>query len=213
MKAKEVRNTLNITQKTMNTYIKTGKLHPVVINANHYEYDRDEVYALLKTRSKRYNYTYSRVSLPKQKGDLETQTQRLYDFAVRNGYQIEEQLDDVKSGMEFHKRKNFLKLLDLVVNNKVDTVIVENRDRLTRFGFELLEKLFELHGTKIVVISNADNKTYEQELTDDLISIIHYYSMKTYSNRRRLHNAEKALKNKEDNGSDENVIEETTEDC
>lgn len=88
-----------------------------------------------------------------------------------------------------------------MVNEKVDTVFIENKDRLTRFGFDLLETLFKLHGANIIVLSNADNKTYEQELTDDLIAIIHYYSMKSYSNRRKLHNAENAPKTTNDDNN------------
>ena len=99
--------------------------------------------------------------------------------------------------MSFSERKSFMKLLDMVVDNSIEYVIIENRDRLVRFGFELLNEVFEKHGTTIVVMSEANNKSYEQELTDDLVAIIHYYSMKSYSNRRKLHNAEKALKNNE----------------
>lgn len=197
MKSVEARNILGVTQKTLNTYIKTGKLHPVKINTNHYEYDRDEIYALLKKDKQRVNVTYSRVSLPKQTNDLKTQTNRLYDFAIKNGYTLQYQFEDIKSGMEFKNRKQFNQLLDMVINNEINTVIIENKDRLVRFGFDLIETLFAKHGTNIVVVSETENKTYEQELTDDLISIIHYYSMKSYSNRRKLHNAETALKNNE----------------
>lgn len=197
MKSVEARNILGVTQKTLNTYIKTGKLHPVKINTNHYEYDRDEIYALLKKDKQRVNVTYSRVSLPKQTNDLKTQTNRLYDFAIKNGYTLQYQFEDIKSGMEFKNRKQFNQLLDMVINNEINTVIIENKDRLVRFGFDLIETLFAKHGTNIVVVSETENKTYEQELTDDLISIIHYYSMRSYSNRRKLHNAETALKNNE----------------
>lgn len=198
MKANEVRKILGVTQKTINAYVKSGKLNPLVVNSHHYEYDRDEVYSLIKKSKERINVTYARVSLPKQKKDLETQNERLYDFALRNGYTIKEQLQDVKSGMAFSERKNFMKLIDMVTEDTVEYVIVENKDRLTRFGFELLREVFKRHGTTIIVMSEMENKSYEQELTDDLISIIHYYSMKSYSNRRKLHNAEKALKNNED---------------
>lgn len=198
MKSNEVKKVLGITQKTINNYVKTGKLHPIVINSHHYEYDRDEVYSLIKKRKERFNFTYARVSLPKQKNDLVTQNERLYDFALRNGIAIKEQLQDVKSGMAFSERKAFMKLLAMVTDNTVDTVVIENKDRLTRFGFEMINEVFKQHGTKIIVISEMENKSYEQELTDDLISIIHYYSMKSYSNRRKLHNAIKALKNNED---------------
>lgn len=132
--------------------------------------------------------------MPKQKGDLERQKERLYSYAISNGYTISKQFSDIKSGMEFEKRKDFMNLLNMVCENRIKTVIVENKDRLSRFGFNLLEEVFKLHGTEIVVISETPNKSYEQELTDDLISIIHYYSMKSYSNRRKFNNAEKVLK-------------------
>ena len=70
MKANEVRKILGITQKTINTYVKNGKLNPLVINSHHYEYDRDEVYSLIKKSKERVTVTYARVSLPKQKNDL-----------------------------------------------------------------------------------------------------------------------------------------------
>ena len=197
MKARDVLNILHITHKTLGTYVKSGKLNPHKINSHHYEYDSEEVYALVGKGKERYNVTYSRVSLPKQKNDLETQTQRLYDFAVANGYQINEQITDIKSGMAFNERKGFMKLLDKVTKYEVKTVIIENKDRLVRFGFDLIRTVFEKYGTTIVVISEEANKTYEQELTDDLISIIHYYSMKSYGYRRKLHNAEQALKEQE----------------
>ena len=75
--------------------------------------------------------------------------------------------------------------------------IVENKDRLVRFGFDLVKELFRQHGTEIIVVSDADNKTYEQELTEDLISIIRYYSMKSYSNRRKMNKIKKILSEKE----------------
>ena len=90
--------------------------------------------------------------------------------------------------------ENFQKLISLVCQNKVKYVIIENKDRLVRFGFDLINELFKQHHTEIIVMSNVDNKSYEQELTDDLISIIHYYSMKSDSNRRKLNKAKEALK-------------------
>ena len=106
-------------------------------------------------------------------------------------------MQDIKSGMNFTERKAFMKLLTMVINHEVKTVIVENKDRLVRFGFDLVKELFRQHGTEIIVVSDADNKTYEQELTEDLISIIHYYSMKSYSNRRKMNKIKKILSEKE----------------
>lgn len=202
MKAKEVLNILNIGHRTLGTYVKKGLLNPIKINTNHYEYDPEEVFSILGKKKERYNITYSRVSLPKQKNDLKTQTKRLYDFATSNGYLIKDQIEDVKSGMSFEDRKGFVKLLKKVTNYEVKNVIIEHKDRLVRFGFELVKMLFEKYGTNIIIISDDEtNKTYEQELTDDLLSIIHYYSMKSYSYRRKLNNAAKALKT-DDNTED-----------
>lgn len=152
------------------------------------------MYGILGKNKERYNVAYSRVSLPKQKNDLKKQTQRLYDFALSKGYQLKEQIEDIKSGMSFEERKGFIKLLNKVTNYEVKNVIIENKDRLVRFGFELIKMLFEKYGTNIIVLSDEMNKSYEQELTDDLLSIIHYYSMKSYSHRRKLNNAAKVLR-------------------
>lgn len=194
MRSKEVRQILGVTNRTLANYTSKGLLHPAIVNKCHYDYDPDEVYALVGKNRPRVNIAYSRVSLNKQKNDLDSQERRVMDFAAAKGIEISESITDVKSGMAFASRKGFSKLVDMVMDGKVGTVIVENRDRLARFGFELLETVFSKRGTRIVVMSDADNKTYEQELTDDLISIIHHYSMKSYSHRRRLNAAEKALK-------------------
>ena len=184
-----------MTQQTLCNYVKQGKLHPLRKSKTHYEYDDDEVYALIgKNRPERAVVSYARVSLAKQKDDLIRQQERIYDYAVSNGYTLSEQISDIRSGMEFEKRKGFQRLLNMVVEHKVSAVIVENRDRLVRFGFELIERMFALEGVKIIVMSEVENRTYEQELTDDLITIIHFYSMKAYSNRRRLNAAMRALK-------------------
>ncbi len=201
MKAKEVKNILGITQNTINNYVKKGILRYTEVNPFHYIYNDDDVNRLagrIKDNPYRYNVTYSRVSSSKQKNDLISQKQRLYDFSISSGFIIEKEISDIKSGMNFKDRNGLNDLITEVIASKVDTVIIENKDRLARFGFELLEKLFESFGTKIIVVSNADNMTYEQELTQDLISIIHYFSMKSYSNRRKLNKIKRELlENKE----------------
>jgi len=91
-------------------------------------------------------------------------------------------------------RQDFNKLIELIIKGEIELLIIENKDRLVRFGFELLENIFKYFGTKIIVINDSlSNKTYEQELTDDLIYIIHYFSMKSYSNRRKLNKIKKDL--------------------
>ncbi len=198
MKAKEVKKTLGITQQTLSQYVKKGTLRFVAINKFHYEYNDDDVFNLigLKRNVDRVDVTYSRVSLSKQKNDLETQASRLYDFSAAKGLTLSKQYKDIKSGMNFAGRKEFNELLKEVVQGKIRNIIVENKDRLCRFGFELFETFCKYHGTEIIVTSEVQNKTYEQELTDDLVSIIHYFSMKSYSHRAKLNRIKKELQDK-----------------
>jgi predicted site-specific integrase-resolvase len=202
MKAKEVKKILEITQPTLSYYVTHNMIRVSKINPYHYIYNDQDVLAMAgkaQEATVRYNVTYSRVSLPKQKNDLVSQKQRLYNFAISSGIKIEKELSDVKSGMNFSDRKDFNMLLSEVITGKIDTVVIENKDRLARFGFELIEKLFGSFNTKIIVVSNADNISYEQELTQDLISIIHHFSMKSYSNRRKLNKLKQDLLNNTDN--------------
>ena len=195
MKAKEVKKVLGITQQTLSHYVKIGKLKHVAINPFHYEYNDEDVYNLIGISRKinKINVTYSRVSLSKQKNDLESQTKRLYDYCSSKGFTLSKQITDIKSGMNFNNRKGFEELLSEVVKGNIENIIVENKDRLCRFGFDLFESFCKYHGAKIIVTSDVENKSYEQELTDDLVSIIHYFSMKSYSHRAKLNKIKKEL--------------------
>ena len=198
MKAKEVKKILGITQQTIGQYVKRGLIRHVAINAYHYEYNDEDVYGLVGiTRNlNRVNVTYSRVSLSKQKNDLESQTKRLYDYCGSKGIILSKQFSDIKSGMNFDNRKEFNELLKEIVQNNIENVIIENKDRLCRFGFDLFETFCKYHGAKIIVTSEVQNKSYEQELTDDLVSIIHYFSMKSYSHRAKLNRIKRELQEK-----------------
>src|ERR1039457_2961855 len=185
MKAKEVKKILGVTQQTLRKYINQGKLIIHKINDWHYEYNDDSVYKLIgtwKEKHKRINVSYSRIS-NKRNDDLKEQSHRIYCYCISKGINLDNQIEDIKSGMNFD-RKGLNELMQLVIEGKIEYIIVENKDRLARFGFELMEQMFKYYGTKIIVINDKiQNKTYEQELTDDLISIIHYFSMKSYSNK------------------------------
>ena len=86
--------------------------------------------------------------------------------------------------------------MTIQMNSKVAraAMLIENKDYLVRFGYEILESIFKYFGTKILVLNNIlENRSYEQELTEDLISIIHYFTMKNYSHRRKLNKLRKEL--------------------
>ena len=196
MKAKEVRSILGITQQTLYNWTKEGKIKFHKISDHLNIYDDNSVYALIGNKQNKRNrkiISYSRVSTQNQKEQLKEQTQRIYDSCISRGIKLDEQLEDIKSGMS-EDRPSFQKLIQMVVKNEVELVVIENKDRLIRFGYSTIESIFKYFGTKILVLNDTiENKTYEQELTEDLISIIHYFTMKSYSHRRKLNKLRKDI--------------------
>lgn len=200
MKAKDVLKLLNIHRQTLHTYVKTGKIKiKSIINKYHYEYDDDSVYALIGYKKEHKNKTiisYSRVSTQNQKEQLKEQTKRIYDSCISRGIVLDEQFEDIKSGMN-SDRPSFQKIIQMIIQGKVELLVIENKDRLIRFAYDTLESIFKYFGCKILVLNDVlENKSYEQELTEDLISIIHYFTMKNYSHRRKLNKLRKEIEEK-----------------
>ena len=155
-----------------------------------------------KKRKESMLYIYCRVSNTKQKQDLEKQEQLLREYCVKNGTKPDLVLSDIGSGMK-EDRKNFQRLITLVKEGKVDTVYISYKDRLTRFGFDYFDYIFNLFDTKIEVVNLTKEEDFQQELTQDFISIIHNFSMKLYSNKRKQL---KQLKNELEQEQRENAI-------
>ena len=202
MRAKEVRKILGITEQTLYNYTKAGKLKYRVTGTGWNDYDEDSVYEFLgykNTKKEKLNVSYSRVSTQSQKEQLKEQTRRIYESCIARNIKLSKQYEDIKSGMDSN-RKDFLELLSEVISGNIGYIVIENKDRLIRFGFDLLETIFKKFGTTIIVLNDElDNKSYEQELTEDLISIIHYFTMKSYSHRRKLNKLRKLLEDERKN--------------
>ena len=196
MKSKEVLKILGVTRTTLTKYVKEGTIKVTKMKNGYYNYDDDSVYAFIGLKKKKHNskiISYARVSTQNQKEQLKAQSNRIYEFCISKGIVLDEQIEDIKSGMSFD-RKGFDKLCQEVIRGNVEMIVIENKDRLMRFGYEMFEKFFRYFGTKILVLNDEiSNKSYEQELTDDLISIIHYFSMKSYSHKRKLNKLRKEL--------------------
>lgn len=127
------------------------------------------------------NFLYARVSSKKQMDDLVRQVEALKGHSPK--YASFTILQDVGSGINF-KRKGFTSILDACLHGTIGTVVVAHRDRLCRFGFDLVESLVSKAGGKVVVLNNPENKTSEQELADDLLSIVHIYSCRQMGRRK-----------------------------
>lgn len=201
MKSNQVLKILGITRQTLCRYVKEGKVKVKArINEKFYEYDDDSVYALIGEKTDKKNkhiVSYARVSTQNQKEQLIEQNTRIYNSCISRGLILEKQYSDIKSGMS-SDRNDFQEIIRRIISNEISILVIENKDRLIRFGYETLEQIFKYFGCQILVLNDVlENKTYEQELTEDLISIIHYFTMKSYSHRRKLNKIRKELEKNE----------------
>ena len=184
MTAKEVLRVLQITRPTLTKYVKENKLKVTVKGNGRYDYDADSVYKMLNKDIERKTYLYARVSTVKQKKDLENQVQLLKMFCFQNGYVIHGIYQEIASGICFDKRNQFFNMLDEILAGRVNRVIITYKDRLSRVGFELFTYLFKKYGCEIIVMSEiGSEKLDSEEVFEEIISLLHCYSMKLYSKR------------------------------
>lgn len=183
MKSNEVLSMLGISRVTLCRYVKLGKIRVVELPNGYYSYNKEDVYKLKGLDVKRKKVIYARVSTSKQKKDLENQIETITVYVNKNGYGIDEVYSDIVSGMNLD-RKGFTKLLSAVMANEIDEVFISYKDRLALLDFDLITRLFAQYGTKITVINSSENKSAEEELFEDLMSVIHSFSMKANSKRR-----------------------------
>jgi putative resolvase len=184
MKSSEVLKTLGITRQTLTAYVKSGKILVTKKGNGYYDYDNESVFKFLN-KEERINIIYARVSTFKQKNDLANQVLNIVNYCNNNNIKYDKILQEVASGVDFD-RKEFSELINLVINKKIRNIYITNKDRISRLSFITLENIFKHFGTNIIVINDIDNnQTYEDELFEELVNIIHLFSTKIYSNRRK----------------------------
>lgn len=183
MKSNEVLSMLGISRVTLCRYAKLGKIRVVELPNGYYSYNKEDVYKLKGLDAKRKKVIYARVSTSKQKKDLENQIENITAYVNKNGYGIDEVYSDIASGINLD-RKEFTKLLSAVMANEIDEVFISYKDRLAHLDFDLVSRLFSQYGTKITVVNSSENKSAEEELFEDLMSVIDSFSINTYSKRR-----------------------------
>jgi predicted site-specific integrase-resolvase len=132
-------------------------------------------------KNEKINFIYSRVSSKKQLDDLSRQVE--YLRSRDHKYSTYTSLQDVGSGINF-KRKGLETILDRCIHQTIGEVVVAHRDRLSRFGFDLIRLFIEKAGGTITVIDDDEHKSSEQELSEDLLSIVQIYCCKSMGKRR-----------------------------
>lgn len=173
--------------ETLRMWEKKGVLIPAYrTNGRHRMYS-DVQLAEVMQREKpkdRINIGYARVSAKHQADDLERQTHLIETYLAAQGTPFEA-ITDIGSGINY-KKKGLKKLLLKVSANQVDKVIILHKDRLVRFGFELIEEVCRLHNTAIEIINQSEEKTSEEELVEDIMNIIHVFSCRMNGKRSHL---------------------------
>ena len=178
----KVAKQLNKSAQTLRNWEKTGELIPAYKTKSGYRYYTEEqINKLLGVEEKeRVTIGYCRVSSRKQQDDLERQIENMRNYLCAKGYKFEI-ITDIGSGINYNKVGLNI-LIDKVIKGEVDKVVVLHRDRLLRFGFELVENLCKKYGTTIEIVDGTP-KTEEQELVEDLVQIITVFSCKLQGKR------------------------------
>lgn len=177
---------LGISKPTIYKLAKFGHIKSTQNPINKFwNFDDEDVFRIANKMEIRYVCLYARVSTHKQKKDLSNQISKLETFANSQGQIVNHSFSDIASGINFEKRDGFFKLLDLIIQGKVSKVVITHKDRLSRIGFDLFRYLFKQFACEIIVMSEiGSTKTDSQEIFEDIISLLHCYSMKMYSQRR-----------------------------
>ena len=126
---------------------------------------------------------YARVSTPKQKTDLENQIKFLRQYLVSKGLNPEYVYSDIASGMN-EDRKGLNEMMSDIISGKISKVVISHKDRLTRFGFGYLKTIFSRYNTEIEIVNLEDEKSFQDELSEDLITTIHHFSMEFHGKRK-----------------------------
>ncbi|SHH12438.1 IS607 family transposase [Clostridium grantii] len=182
------------TTKTLRNWDKVGTLKPVRVESTGYRYySQEQLNHFLgikgiKAKTKKV-IGYCRVSSHKQKDDLARQIENVKTYMIAKGYQFDV-ITDIGSGINYNK-EGLNQLIDMITNSEVEKVVILYKDRLLRFGFEIIENLCNKYGTVIEIIDNTE-KTEEQELVEDLIQIVTVFSCRLQG--KRANKAKKMIK-------------------
>ena len=188
---------LGVSVKTLQRWEREGRLIPVArTDRNRRLYTESQIRKFIGLRNAVSEPTrlvaYCRVSSAAQKPDLANQRKILEEFVVAKGLANVEFVEEIGGGLNF-KRKRFLALMDEIGRQEIKTLILAHRDRLTRFGFEWFEHFAGVNGCELLVL-NQERLSPEQEMVQDLMTIVHCFSSRLYGLRNYRKKLDEALK-------------------
>lgn len=184
-KPKDFAELLGVSVKTLQRWDRDGilKANRTPTDRRYYTYDQFLQFKGLETKNDiRDTVIYARVSTKNQKDDLQNQVLFLRQFCNARGIIVDQCIEDFGSGLNYN-RKKWNKLIDEVMENKIKTIVISSKDRFIRFGYDWFEKLCLKFNTKIIVVNN-ESLSPNEELVQDIISILHVFSCRLYGLRK-----------------------------
>lgn len=180
----EAAKVLGVSIPTLRRWEATGKIAAEHTTGGHRRYDltklRPELFRAAEKEARR-TVAYARVSSHDQKDDLERQKQVLELYCARQGWTFEV-IADLGSGMNYHK-KGLKRLLNDVVKGRIGRLVISHKDRLLRFGAELVFAICEAKDVEVVILNQGEDTTFEEDLAKDVLEIITVFSARLYGSR------------------------------
>lgn len=194
----EAAEVLGVSITTLRRWETEGKLIPERTAAGHRRYDLSKLKPEIvhAASDERRTVAYARVSSHDQKNDLERQKQVLELYCARNGWTFEI-IADLGSGMNYQK-KGLKRLLDDVVEGRIGRLVITHKDRLLRFGAELVFAICEAKSVEVVILNQGEDTTFEEDLAKDVLEIITVFSAlygsRSRKNQKLLDGVKRAVK-------------------
>ena len=178
---------LGVSISTLRRWETQGRLIPERTKAGHRRYEAAQIERVVNSRvagkTAARTIAYARVSSSDQKEDLTRQQQVLELFCAKNGWSYEV-VSDLGSGMNYHK-KGLVRLLNELVDGDVERLVITHKDRLLRFGAELVFAICEIKNVEVVIINKDEDRSFEQELAQDVLEIVKIFSARLYGARSK----------------------------
>ncbi len=184
-KPKDFAELLGVSVKTLQRWDRDGilKANRTPTDRRYYTYDQYLQFKGIQTENDiRDTVIYARVSTRNQKDDLQNQVEFLKTFCNAKGIIVNQCIEDFGSGLNYN-RKKWNKLLEEVMENKIKTIIISSKDRFIRFGYDWFEKFCMKFSTNIIIVNN-ETLSPNEELVQDIISILHIFSFRLYGLRK-----------------------------
>lgn len=184
----EAAKQLGVSVDCLRKWDKSGKLIALRTSGGHRRYKQSDISKLqgieIEETNQDITAIYCRVSSQDQKknGDLDRQKARLFEHCTKQKYKVEYCFDEVCSGMKAVRPK-LKQLFKLIEEKKVNRVVIEHKDRLTRFMFEIFAQYFQSHGVEVECVEEVLPKNFENELVEDILSLLSSFSSRIYGKR------------------------------